>query len=132
MEVDQAPIEGDGGKAQVAEGSRQEAGGGVQKGLLLILHTLVLALSNHYFPDQTISEQSSALTNLEALVAAQQSLITSQNEKLKAQDRKIDDLVAKWNGDSETSRKRQRVQDGLDDEDESRPRSSKRMKKITP
>merc|ERR1712066_1118835 len=66
---------------------------------------------------KTISEQSSALANLEALVAAQQSLITSQNEKLKAQDKKIDDLVAKWNGDSEPSRKRQRVQDGLDDED---------------
>ena len=63
----------------------------------------------------------------------QQSLIASQNEKLKAQDKKIDDLIANWNDSSDSSRKRKAMQDSLedDDEDESRPRCSKRMKKIT-
>ena len=118
------------GKHRLLKGVVKRQVAGFKKVCLVILQSGLD--TNHYFPDQTISEQSSALANLEALVAAQQSLITSQNEKLKAQDKKIDDLVAKWNGDSEPSRKRQRVQDGLDDEDGPRPRSSKRVKKITP
>lgn len=87
---------------------------------------------------KTISDQTSALANLESLVSVQQSLIASQNEKLKAQDKKIDDLVAKWNDDSDNTSSRKRkaaMQDGLDGDDEeeaeSRPRSSKRTKKIT-
>merc|ERR1719471_1127982 len=81
---------------------------------------------------KTISEQSSALANLESLVSAQQSLIASQNEKLKVQDKKIDDLVAKWNDtpDAAASRKRKLNVDDDEGEEESRPRCSKRMKKV--
>jgi len=92
---------------------------------------------------KTLSEQSSALANLESRVSAQQSLIASQNKKLKAQDKKIkaqdkkieaqdkkiDALVAKWNdGPDAASRKRKFNVDG-DEEGESRPRRSKRLKK---
>ena len=71
------------------------------------------------------------MANLESLVSAQQSLIVSQNEKLKAQDKKIDDLVAMWNdGPDAASRKRKLDVDDDDEEEESRPRCSKRMKKV--
>ena len=92
---------------------------------------------------KTLSEQSSALANLESRVSAQQSLIASQNKKLKAQDKKIkaqdkklkaqekkiDDLVAKLNdGPDAASRKRNLNVEG-DGEEELRPRRSKRLKK---
>ena len=58
------------------------------------------------------------MANLESLVSVQQSLIASQNEKLKAQDKKIDDLIANWNDSSDSSRQRKAMQDSLEDDDE--------------
>ena len=71
---------------------------------------------------KTISEQNKKLT-------AQDKKIKAQDKKIEAQEKKIDDLVAKLNDGPDAASSNRKLNADGDEEGESRPRRSKRLKK---